>query len=80
MLRTSRCFAGIFLQFGGPDALTGAARFRSSLPLTNLRFFWFIRGYERTHFSSIARKFQKLSSGAKALLPELYAGAEAPAS
>jgi protoheme ferro-lyase len=27
MLRTSRCFGGIFLQLGGPEALLGAERY-----------------------------------------------------
>jgi len=44
MVRTSRCFAGIFLQLGGPDALLGVVRFRCNLPsadffLAHFRFF-----------------------------------------
>jgi hypothetical protein len=38
MVRTSRCCAGIFFQFGGPNALSGGARFHSSVPLADLPF------------------------------------------
>jgi hypothetical protein len=35
MVRTSRCFAGISFQLGGPDALLGVARFRCNLPFAD---------------------------------------------
>jgi len=38
MVRTSRCFAGISFQLGGPDALLGVVRFRCNLPFADFSF------------------------------------------
>jgi hypothetical protein len=38
MVRTSRCFAGIFLQLGGPQALVGVERFRCPLRFSDFLF------------------------------------------
>jgi hypothetical protein len=38
MVRTSRCFAGIFFQFGGPDTLVGVERFRCNSPFADFAF------------------------------------------
>jgi hypothetical protein len=38
MVRTSRCFAGIFSQLGGPDTLVGVERFRCNLPFADFSF------------------------------------------
>jgi hypothetical protein len=38
MVRTSRCFAGISFQLGGPDTLKGVERFRNNLPSANFSF------------------------------------------
>jgi hypothetical protein len=52
MLRTSRCFAGIFFQLGGPDALPGVERFLF-LHLANFHFPLSIRHLSE-QFSAIA--------------------------
>jgi hypothetical protein len=38
MVRTSRCFAGIFSQLGGPDTLVGVERFCGNLPSADFSF------------------------------------------
>src|SRR6266404_4315966 len=38
MVRTSRCFAGISFQFGGPNTLRGVERFRCNLPSADFFF------------------------------------------
>jgi hypothetical protein len=59
MVRTSRCFAGISFQLGGPDALLGVVRFRCNLPFADFSF---------AHFQlSSAAKFFVLSSNLEAI-------------
>jgi hypothetical protein len=38
MVRTSRCFDGIFIQLGGPNALRRGERFRRNLHLADFFF------------------------------------------
>jgi hypothetical protein len=47
MVRTSRCFAGISSQFGGPHALLGVERFRCHLQFSN---FFFAHSFSTTKF------------------------------
>jgi hypothetical protein len=76
MLRTSRCFAGIFFQLGGPDALLGVERYPYQFHFADFLFASFthiaLRSLTRFFFATHALRF----SAIRKLGPDLFATAK----